>query len=98
MKTIKVDGYPATFEFRIRTELPKWDRSEDDKLTGDDWNKMTCEQYENRKNYSAEQVRNDLLHKHMRRLKVYSPCHAYGDYVVEVVTETSDGEIWHLGS
>lgn len=82
-KRIQVKQYPATFEFNIRTELPPF-------ISG-----TTPEGH-----YDAEmcEVRNDLLLKHMKRLKVNSPCHAYEDYVVEVVTPTLDGEIWQLGS
>lgn len=94
-KTIVVDRYPCTFEFKIRTILPKFDN--DEYLTVD-WENITDEEYEARPQYQAEQIRRKLLLRHMKRLKVYSPCHAYEDYVVEEVTETEDGEIWELGS
>jgi hypothetical protein len=43
-------------------------------------------------------VRNKLLHRHMREQNIYSPCHMWTDYVVEDVETTKDGEIWQLGS
>lgn len=98
MKTIRINGYPATFEFKIRTKLPKWDKSQDDNFTDGDWQNMTDEQYENRVNFQAEQIRNKFLLKYLKKLKIYSFGHGYGDYVVEGVTETEDGEIWQLGS
>jgi len=54
--------------------------------------------YNGRRRFKYCDVRNDLLRKHMRILKVYSPCHDYGDYVVEHVTKTPRGEVWELGS
>jgi hypothetical protein len=98
MKTIRINGYPATFEFKIRTKLPKFDNDSDSELNKADWDNMTDEQYRNRKNYQAEEVRNRLLLKYLTKLKIYSFGHRYEDYVVEVVTETPDGEIWQLGS
>lgn len=77
-QTIKIEHYPATFEFRIRTNLPKFCNGEN--------------------NFKYCEVRNKLLYKYLRKLKIYSPCHHYGDYVVERVRKTEDGEIWTLGS
>lgn len=95
MKTIKIDGYPDYFEFKTRVELPVWYQDEWKEL---DWENMTEEQYINRKNYKAEQVRNRLLIKNMKKLRINSPCHVYEDYIVETVIKTENGEIWHLGS
>lgn len=95
MKTIKVNGYPAHFEFKIRTELPKFDNDEYLRV---DWDNITEEEYVARPQYKAEQVRRKLLLKYLKKLNIYSFGHAYEDYVVEVVTETEDGEIWQLGS
>lgn len=81
-KTIKIDGYPAHFEFKIRAKLPKFISSG---TIGKDYDCEYCE------------VRNHLLLKYLKRLKINSPYHEYEDYVVEVVTETEDGEIWQLG-
>lgn len=95
MKTIKINNYPATFEFKIRTELPEFDN---DAWKDEDFENMTQYEYENRKNYKAEEVRQKLLLKYLKKLNIYSFGHHYEDCVVEVVTKTEDGEIWQLGS
>ncbi len=94
-KRIQIHSYPATFEFNIRTELPLFDNNADTDMTDADWENVV---WEDRKNYKAEEIRKRLLFRYLNKLKIYSPCHAYGDYVVERVTETPDGEIWQLGS
>lgn len=83
MKTIKIDGYPAYFEFKIKTKLPRFVSSG---TIGKDYLCEYCD------------IRNTLLLKYLKKLKINSPCHGYEDYVVEMVTETEDGEIWQLGS
>lgn len=98
MKTIRINGYPDYFEFKTRTKLPKFDNNADLELTDEDWDNMTDEQYRKRKNYEAEQIRQKLLLRYLKKLRIYSFGHAYEDYVVEIVTETEDGEIWQLGS
>jgi hypothetical protein len=95
LQTIKINGYPATFEFKIRTELPEFDNNSWENEGGDN---MTQEQYENRKNCKAEEIRNEILFRYLKKLKIRSFGHGYGDYVVEKVTVTNDGEIWQLGS
>lgn len=94
MKRIQIKKYPATFEFKIRTELPEFDNH----AWEDDDGYQTQEQWENRKNHKAEEIRQKLLLKYLKKLKVYSFGHGYEDYVVERVTVTEDGEIWQLGS
>ena len=34
----------------------------------------------------------------MYELAVESPCHAYEDYVIEIVRKVRGGEHWYLGS
>lgn len=51
----------------------------------------------NRNSYSCK-VRQKLLLKNLKKFNIDSPCHAYEDYVVELVHKTSNGEIWRLGS
>lgn len=77
MTRIQIKEYPDTFEFNIRTKLPK---------------------FKNGKGFKYCDIRNELLYKYLKKLNINSPYHHYGDYVVEVVTKTSDGEIWQLGS
>jgi hypothetical protein len=96
-KRIQIHSYPATFEFTIRTELPPFDNDSHLGLSDSDYEDENFV-WEDRKNYKAEQVRKRLLLRYLNKLKIHSPCHAYGDYVVERVTETPDGEIWQLGS
>ena len=43
-------------------------------------------------------VRTNLLHKKMHELQVYSFGHGYEDYIVEMVIEKDNVEIWRLGS
>ena len=43
-------------------------------------------------------VRGELLLSQLNEQDVHSPLHAYEDYVVEKITKTEGGEIWHLGS
>ncbi len=43
-------------------------------------------------------VRQEILLRQLRRKHIYSPCHAYTDYVIEAVETHHCGEIWHLGS
>jgi len=44
------------------------------------------------------EVRQRLLLKNLKKYKIYSRCHDYTDYRVEIVFPTSIGEIWFLGS
>lgn len=80
---VKIVSYPTDFEFVTNIALPKFISSG---TVGVDYDCEMCE------------VRNQLLHINMKLQKINSPCHAYEDYVVEVVTKTEDGEIWRLGS
>lgn len=45
-----------------------------------------------------ECLRTEIVREEMRKQKIDSPCHSYDDYIVEMVKETKDGEIWYLGS
>lgn len=47
--------------------------------------------------YGCE-VRNSIVKKKMKELKVYSPCHSYDDYVVAIVDKKYRQEFWHLES
>ena len=53
--------------------------------------------------YGCE-VRGEILLKMLNALKIHSPCHAYEDYLVEVIDQfkNSTGEVniehWYLGS
>ena len=49
-------------------------------------------------NYDEDDGRNELLLKKMYELAVESPCHAYEDYVIEIVRKVRGGEHWYLGS
>lgn len=81
---IQVMNYPATFEFSIRKkDLPTFISSG---TPGMDYDCIMCE------------VRNNILYKKLKQLKIRSYGHGYEDYVVEVVTPTPDGEIWQLSS
>lgn len=42
--------------------------------------------------------RDGVLHRALALLNINSPLHAYGDYTVESVQKTKDGEVWELGS
>jgi hypothetical protein len=49
-------------------------------------------------NYDEDDGRNKILLKKMYELSVESPCHAYEDYVIEIVRKVRGGEHWFLGS
>ena len=49
-------------------------------------------------NYDEDDGRNKILIKKMYELSVESPCHAYEDYVIEIVRKVRGGEHWFLGS
>lgn len=50
--------------------------------------------------YGCE-IRTKLAQQAMKRHNIYSPCHGWNEYIVEVVdvdTENTNHEYWQLGS
>jgi len=43
-------------------------------------------------------VRNEILHRQLKKQKVDSPCHSYSDYGVDCIESFDGGEVWEIGS
>jgi len=43
-------------------------------------------------------VRNKILYKKLRELKIDSPCHGYSEYGLEEIVKKYGQEFWYLGS
>lgn len=44
------------------------------------------------------EVREEILLRQLRKQKIYSPCHSYTEYVIEMVETFDGGEEWIIGS
>lgn len=44
------------------------------------------------------EIRQEILLRQFRKQKIYSPCHSYVEYAIEMVETFDGGEEWILGS
>ena len=44
------------------------------------------------------EIREEILHRQLRKQKIYSPCHSYSEYIVEAIETFDGGEEWIIGA